>query len=724
MKRTGSLMFGLLMASQVFAATNSFTPVGVNPAAVAHPWSERSMEPIWEAGDLEDRHIDMSIGRWLDVESIGARRDTKLLDLGWIENVKKTDTWDGPYPSDLQIPRVREQNRCWAVAVQALNRFYGGNVTQDEIVVKNFYTIDEPLLSAFHAWGSGFEMNEKGQYVEDGHFGEMFKWALNVEKLNVGQGAPSYDVVKNAIDNGRPIYVEFPGYYITESNGGKKEISGHAAVLYGYAGSADNYVFFFMNMIGNVGGFANSAFFDREIGSYAIPEPTYGNVRMTDPLVSTDTDGDGLMDFDEYRFDTKVNSRDSDGDGIEDKREIYNYTLKVKSLLDDKYDDFYKCKSLNANSIPRDCRDLAVIKKVSDVNQDGRLAQMDNDDDDDGIIDGLLPEGSKYSYHGLKSATYDVPGAYTLFGREYVRLMDKVLCYNTPVASESYCDVASDNDYMFAYAKNLDVQIPVLIGSGSRVNDVGMFYNPGVYDDEVRAKIHLRSGAKIHGIVDIKMSFIDSTLVKNKSIFNNAENYIDNPNGEVVEGGSNVSSVAKTGSFRWIHTIPNYHIGKGTVTVEDGETFHLKDGMRIHKIVVKLGGTLIVEPGEMYVNFMEVHARSNVKFSEPGKGTVLHMVGDLLWESYYSEDVENTAYWTEVAKGFKLIHHSSSKLTLTGPWAGTIYAPLAPVEFRTKTVYGRVLSRNIVVNQGTSVYRVDFDPVNDGEEIEISYLVK
>ena len=149
--------------------------------------------------------------------------------------------------------------------------------------------------------------------------------------------------------------------------------------------------------------------------------------------------------------------------------------------------------------------------------------------------------------------------------------------------------------------------------------------------------------------------------------------------------------------------------------VRKGETYHLKDGDQFKVLRVQAGGTLIVEPGEMFVDSVfQIDANAAIRFAEPGKGTVLHTNGKILWHVYNSEPATNTQYWINVAKGFKLAHHSSQKFYLEGMWAGTIYAPKAKVIMgqATKNIYGRVLARDVVVHQFAKVYRVDFNPTD------------
>ena len=130
--------------------------------------------------------------------------------------------------------------------------------------------------------------------------------------------------------------------------------------------------------------------------------------------------------------------------------------------------------------------------------------------------------------------------------------------------------------------------------------------------------------------------------------------------------------------------------------VRAGETYHLKDGDVFSTLHVEPQATLIIEPGE------------------------------IIWRSYNSENANNIQYWTNVARGFKLAHHSSQKFYIEGLWAGTIFAPKAKVIMGqvNKTIYGRILARGVVVHQYAKVYRVDFNPTDAMQVAYAQFLQK
>lgn len=84
-----------------------------------------------------------------------------------------------------------------------------------------------------------------------------------------------------------------------------------------------------------------------------------------------------------------------------------------------------------------------------------------------------------------------------------------------------------------------------------------------------------------------------------------------------------------------------------------------------------------------------------------------HLNGSTIWRSKTLNDNLEL-----VAKGFKIIQHSSETMIVEGEWAGTIFAPNADLILgqSSKTLYGRFLGNNITVHQYATIYNVNFNP--------------
>jgi hypothetical protein len=138
-----------------------------------------------------------------------------------------------------------------------------------------------------------------------------------------------------------------------------------------------------------------------------------------------DSDGDGITDFDEIeRFGTNPYSIDSDGDGMDDKKEIFDYTIKSK--YDEKIDMTFPDRAQTV---------MSKIAKKSNEDGDEFRKESDNDDNGDGINDGL--EGNV----NFQIDNMDVPLDYTLFARSHLVLNDGVKCFDLDVKNNILCRV-------------------------------------------------------------------------------------------------------------------------------------------------------------------------------------------------------------------------------------------------------------------------------------------
>lgn len=665
-----------------------------------------SIIQIYENIGIEDANINTDIYKQLQIQRLAARRDTRMLNLGYMGESYKY-SWDRPNLEATSY-EPHENSRCWAVAIEVMNHYYGGNLTQDEIVYRAKFKENDPLLSPFYR-DAGVMKIDSATGALVGSTSETLKWALHVNSLNYQEGAPSYATVKNAIDHGKLVFIG---------------VHEHNMVIYGYVGDASNYAFYYA-FIDNDGNVGNSLFYDKPILKYAIPDVVHGDVEMSDIRVHRDSDNDGITDFEEEeRFHTNPLLVDSDNDGIEDKREIYNYTAWATNNSSLSTNPYWP--SINSNEGKKLTnplyRDFNKIYNEADRNKNNILAENDPDDNGDDIEDGLKGSNSVIRM--------DVPDDFTIFGREYVMINDGVKCYNTEIESDAYCNIASSDENIFSY----DISYaPVTIGARAHVGRIDVRkQNTQKKGPGTTSKPVLRSSAVIHNNLNLYAVSDNTTeLVKLSEGYNNLDSittaymqslkisdYITMQQNASVEGCINLSY-----SYKWKRNytyeyncyMPQIPENRGKI-VRGGETYHLSDGDAFSTLRVESGATLIIEPGEMFVDkLLQIEPNATVRFAEPGKRTILHTNGDIIWRPYNSEDASNIQYWTNVARGFMLAHHSSRRFYIEGLWAGSIFAPKAKVILGqvNKTIYGRVLARSVVVHQFAKVFRVDFDPVDD-----------
>ena len=149
------------------------------------------------------------------------------------------------------------------------------------------------------------------------------------------------------------------------------------------------------------------------------------------------------------------------------------------------------------------------------------------------------------------------------------------------------------------------------------------------------------------------------------------------------------------------------NVGLATKEIFYNESYTLKDGDRFKTLKVHPGGTLLIESGEMYVGNIQLESGSKVLFVNPGKRTILHLDGSVIWRSRaLNDDLE------KVGKGFKVIQYGTETMIVEGMWAGTIFAPNADLILgqSNKKLYGRFLGKNVTVHQYAQVYSVRFNP--------------
>ncbi len=348
----------------------------------------------------------------LDVVPRAARKDTKLLDVKWGEMAVARE-WDRPHLEHEHYDE-EEEFRCWAVGVQMLNHYYGGNITQDEIKLKfkKRFGIERLNILATNKILGAFLHSSQGA-MNDTLLSSVVRWALNEKSvLHEKKQATSDKEVMEWINAGVPLYV-----WTHE----------HVMIIDAYRLSLSKRLDVRLLNTDNDGTVEWRTLRSVGLEGFVAAE-VQGSVRMTDGRILTDSDYDGLMDYDEIeRFGTDPKNVDSDGDGIEDKTEIFSYT--IRETLPDSNRTIWK---LGLTSF-----------SYSDIDGDSLWAELDFDSDGGGVSDGMEDKNKngirdsgetdvfdEMDDNGLMTADLlDVPGNLTLYARGKLWINDGVKCF-------------------------------------------------------------------------------------------------------------------------------------------------------------------------------------------------------------------------------------------------------------------------------------------------------
>ena len=250
---------------------------------------------------ITDEHV-------LGVVSMGPRKDTRMLCLDWntyqpgceLNNV--VHPWNGSHTAAAHYCE-HESWGCWIVGAEMLNHFRGHTVTFDELKYHEFG--NGPAENDFpHGMGGGGYPNQ----CED-----VASWALSISvaELNESYTMPTEAQIRSFIGAGRPIY------WCT---------GGHVMILDGFHLNGTTFEVHMLNN-DNDGNVYWAVLSTLAFSFYFCPNAGTSG-RNVDALVNTDSDGDGVVNFDESnRFGTDPNNPDTDKDGIPDMTDIFSYSV-------------------------------------------------------------------------------------------------------------------------------------------------------------------------------------------------------------------------------------------------------------------------------------------------------------------------------------------------------------------------------------------------------------
>lgn len=615
--------------------------------------------------DLAD--VSLGDGRILGVPSFAARKDTKLVDPLW-GNLAEAKEWNSDHLSHLHHDE-EENSRCWAVAAYTLNWYYGGTMTQDEIVINGNKKQNPGLPALFYflhkAYG-GADNDVLSEVLRD-LFGEY---------PVMGNGMPSLNVLKEAFNRPKPDPVIVT---VNWMNTDGTMNGGHAMVVDGYAVLDKGIVFEDGKVFGKNTVFHHYLNYDNDgtdywmwanfdYDRYFIAETRY-RVGRKDYRVDSDSDGDGLMDYDEeVRFKTNPNSYDSDNDGLNDLDEILAFVKMCK--VDDPE---VGCEKF----------------EYADIDDDGVFTYWDQDSDNGGEMDGSEVAAGRNMFDKddddkidppMKEIVWDVPDDYTIYSLDAMRVNDRTICYD----GDGYCKIASESS---------EIDFAINIGVESVVGDV---YS--------RGGVWLRSNSDVKGNIYTYFRGANSSAIYTQAgaTLEGREipyDFNDWPNKDVWLGNRYVS----------FENIGIDIKAKPVLTVSAGQEAAITGRDEYSVVKVESGATLKIEPGEIHIGRIQFESGSTIVFTNPGQETVIFTEGSTIWRTKIAnEDLEL------VAKGFKLVQWSDQRLNIEGDWAGTIHAARASLVMgqAKKLMYGRFLGKLVTMHQESRIYRVDFAPID------------
>ncbi|MCQ2109235.1 MAG: hypothetical protein MJZ05_10800 [Fibrobacter sp.] len=698
---------------------------------------ESGFDPLWFVAYAKPENtfslkvVDLSSSKTIlpthvaETEYIGARKDTKMLvpnlvlnaeSQGW--NKMVTEGFENAYGQDVRMPIAM---RCWAIAINMLNRKFGGDLTQDEITAYGLtLRSGDPMFGAFgFYWGNG---------LEEGYIIRTLEWALNTkgEMIN-GNGMETAEIEKiiaDMLDAGKPVPVEIPGH-VEVIDAMYTDDNGRAFVRILGAQSVDyKVVYEYLDEIDI-----------QSIFDYEIPE--YGSVRMTDAehSVFVDSDEDGIVDYDEvHRFNSDPKKPDTDFDGISDYIEILSFVRRMNELANVSYTSgveysFYgldnqkyladKFKELFNHKQPWKVKNFDAESKIDGGSLNGlidepeKLPWRNADSDGDGIADGdedknhngvvdigelTDPFNPLDGYLDPKDF-YDVPEGFAVYAMNQLNIEDGAYCAvvknavvnvlkrgsNQP-SEDLGCHVASQGESLES----------VFIGRNTYFNDVYSRGKIEIGDNSTAARLYTYSTHK---------ATITNENGETKFAPASSYNLLS-----MISREGDVKSVASVqrypGDWIWfVNTnLENYDAGEESVVVKDGETYVLKNGAKIKRLFVHEGGNLVIEPGEMYLGSVQLNDSSFVSFSTGVGSAIVHVNGLFNWHAKFK-----TISPESFAKRLKIIQHSDFSMVILEPFLGTIFAPKSNVELESSDVRGRFLGKNVIVRKNVKLYDVAFE---------------
>ncbi|MEA3397624.1 MAG: VWA domain-containing protein [Chloroflexota bacterium] len=316
----------------------------------------------------------------LGITPVRQNKDSRLLCLdGDPEGDPTTDNpenaWDAIAP--CTVPPCANTTKyehgtmyCVVASIRMMASYYGGNLTMDRIA----YHIAQEWTGNTHAGTNDDNPNNDLAHDDGWNYhdeeDEGISWALDTTLVAI-DGKPSFNDIKTWIDADRPIMFRRPG---------------HLMVMDGYREEDGDQYIHILDPDQAPDCWRWQDYSTQDMFGYWPGPVSAPGVRSDEASVSTDSDGDGIMDFDEInRFFTSYTNSDSDGDWVPDKKDMREYVFNAAgdySYRNADWDGDSDRKELDcdndADGSPDGCEDT----NYNGIYESG-LSETDNFDDTD-----------------------------------------------------------------------------------------------------------------------------------------------------------------------------------------------------------------------------------------------------------------------------------------------------------------------------------------------------
>lgn len=312
--------------------------------------------------------------RIIGVDHIQQRKDTNMVCLDGCRITGRTP-WNQGHPRGI-LSGGHNEWYCLRACLSMIAASAGCQISQDRITYYIFEEAGTASRGAVHTGEIGSPFGDLGHDL--GTDSEDLLLALNwlynsrgahrrtfTASLFDDNNPSDMDTIKDYIDDNRPLICDIQRARDIHST----VVDGYAVVEFSSGGTTqrENYIRMIDPWVSSSSPEAVQwVSFDSNNCAYINFPPSTGRpMRVDEPTIGRDSDGDGLCDFDEIeRFETDPNNQDTDGDGLNDKLDMLGYLFNP---------------------------DGSYNRRNPDLDNDGRNKELDPDNDhpkNKGVSDG------------------------------------------------------------------------------------------------------------------------------------------------------------------------------------------------------------------------------------------------------------------------------------------------------------------------------------------------